>query len=178
MYYLLISRNFHELLQETVSNSSIARVDMRNGSLLQPKPAGNRERLEFNLTALLDTNTLYVSIRTADSVGNIAETSNIVTLSYVDDVAVPIERPMYGTSGYHSLVLPILIAFVVLLILMTVLCLVVAHRRNQMRWKNKLFPEDSDPKWMLECGNMNYRVEGEYIQRWREEPSTWYTTPL
>ncbi|XP_041350383.1 calcium-activated chloride channel regulator 4-like [Gigantopelta aegis] len=178
MYYLLISHSFHELLRDDVSNASIARVDMMNGSLLQPKPAGQRERLEFNLTALLDISTLYVSVRTADSVGNTADPSNIITLSYVDDVAVPIERPLPSNSGYHSLVLPILIAFVVLLVLMTVLCLVVAHRRKQMRWKNKLFPEDPDPKWMLECGNMNYRVEGEYIQRWKEEPNTWYTTPL
>lgn len=163
---ILIESGVNDSLWREVNNSGL-------GSLVHPLPAGSPEQCMVVLEQLSENDTLFISIRAVDSNGNAGDLSNIVTVSRARELAVALnsESGSYGNEFYLKLLLPPVATVVLFLVL--ILGLVATRRNPVSKNEENLDSGLSASTFSLDLSHMNYRHEGGYRPRHKEDDETW-----
>ncbi|XP_046333944.2 calcium-activated chloride channel regulator 1-like [Haliotis rufescens] len=174
-YKIHMSRDIGELLHRIDTTEDISSL-ARNRTLQEPKVVGLLEQLELQMKQVNKNDTIFLALRAYDDANNYGDTSNIVSVSYVDEVAVPRQRIDVPMTSFLAVIIAPMVGFVLFLVLMTIVCLVWSGKRQTEHSRRKMFRADSTSSLKSvtsEFPHMNYRVDGAYVKRWKEEPSSW-----
>lgn len=170
-----MSRDIGELLHRIDTTKDVSSL-ARNRTLQEPKVVGLLEQLELQMKQVNKNDTIFLALRAYDDANNYGDTSNIVSVSYVDEVAVPRQRVDAPMTSFLAVIIAPMVGFVLFLVLMTIVCLVWSGKRQTEHSRRKMFRADSTSSLKSvtsEFPHMNYRVDGAYVKRWKEEPSSW-----
>ena len=184
-----MSQDFDKLFTMALNETDWTDAEVEAAvSALTPRQAGESENVTVWLRNLGDNTTLFLSLRALDESGNAGELSNIITISRAWEPSVPIEavKGPHGLEFYLKLVVP---PVATLLLFVALVVVVVLSRRGGKKGGfcgegggggggggGGLDDKDSGltvSTCSLDLSRMNYRHEGQYRPRCREDPETW-----
>ncbi|ESO99114.1 hypothetical protein LOTGIDRAFT_238844 [Lottia gigantea] len=174
-YYIHTSHDFAKIRENIDETNVITDVHVILGSLDDPKEPGEFETIILNIPPA-GNNTIFVAVRTGDEHGNVADVSNIVTLSYTTDIAVKWDKQTEAYSIYYlKTIIPAVGGFILMLVVVTCCCLCWTKRESHEKRmaRKKAMALESVAFDACDETSMNYKTDGRYPARFHEDRETW-----